>query len=151
MATPETFLTLGQAAKATNKGKGTISKAIASGKLSVASKEGNQYKIDPSELFRVFPAYTIKETERNVSNERLETQEETPKYSGIKRELELTQEMLRKEESAHAETKMEKLRLLDMLENQTRLLTHIREEADKSLQKPVERKGGFWATLLGKN
>jgi excisionase family DNA binding protein len=47
--------TIGQAADATGKPKSTISRAIKSGRIS-ASKDGNKYQIDPSELHRVFPA-----------------------------------------------------------------------------------------------
>ncbi|MEP5731959.1 MAG: excisionase family DNA-binding protein [Sulfitobacter sp.] len=47
--------TLGQAATETGKPKSTISRAIKSGRIS-ATKTGNKYEIDASELFRVFPA-----------------------------------------------------------------------------------------------
>lgn len=148
MATPETFLTLGQAAKATGKGKGTLSKAVKSGKLSVAHKEGNQYKIDPAELFRVFPypQQGEQETKKNVSSEQMETPSETSRNAILEVELRLTQQMLRKEEAAHAETKSEKLRLLDTLESQTRLLTHI--TAETAAQK--QNKKGFLGWLTSK-
>lgn len=48
-------LSIGQAATETGKPKSTISRAIHSGRIS-ARKVGNRYEIDPSELFRVFPA-----------------------------------------------------------------------------------------------
>jgi excisionase family DNA binding protein len=57
-------LTIGQAAKETGKPKSTISRAIKSGKIS-AIKNGNRYEIDPSELFRVFPATVAQPSERN--------------------------------------------------------------------------------------
>lgn len=46
---------IGQAAIETGKPKSTISRAIKTGRIS-AKKVGNRYEIDPSELFRVFPA-----------------------------------------------------------------------------------------------
>lgn len=49
-----TLLTLGQAAKEVGLSKPTLSEAIKKGRLS-ARKEGNQYQIDPAELFRVWP------------------------------------------------------------------------------------------------
>ncbi len=68
------YMTLSQAAKACGKSKGTLSKAVSSGKLSVAEKnDDGSFKIDPAELFRVFP----KETETQ-ENEQLETPCETP-------------------------------------------------------------------------
>ena len=47
--------TLGQAAKAVGKAKGTISNAIKSGRLSASKNDKGQYEIDPSELHRVYP------------------------------------------------------------------------------------------------
>ena len=49
------YLTLGQAAREAGVAKSTISKALASGKLSYREKNSDGYKIDPAELFRVFP------------------------------------------------------------------------------------------------
>ena len=46
--------TLGQAAKATNRSKGTISGDIKSGKLSAEKLENGSYAIDASELIRVY-------------------------------------------------------------------------------------------------
>lgn len=51
---------------------------------------------------------------------------------------ELEQKSRIKEEEAHAETKAEKRRLLEILENQTRLLTHIQEE-NAAKPKPKKR------------
>jgi hypothetical protein len=50
------FLTLGQAAKESGKQKSTILDAIRSGRLSASKDDKNQWQIDPSELFRVYPA-----------------------------------------------------------------------------------------------
>jgi hypothetical protein len=49
-------LSLGQAAKQVGKSKSTITRAIQSGKLSAQRQDDNSYKIEPSELFRVWPA-----------------------------------------------------------------------------------------------
>ena len=52
------YLSLNQAAKETGKSPSTISRAIKSGKLSIAEKcEDGSFKIDPAELFRVFPQH----------------------------------------------------------------------------------------------
>jgi len=48
-------LSLRQAAEATGKSKSTISKALTSGKITYMSKDETGYKIEPSELFRVYP------------------------------------------------------------------------------------------------
>ena len=46
--------TLGQASKATGKGKTTIQRAISKGVISAEKTENGEYRIDPSELHRVF-------------------------------------------------------------------------------------------------
>jgi len=53
MNTP--LLSLNQAAKAAQKSPSTIHKYLKNGRLSYISKDDNGYKIDPSELYRVFP------------------------------------------------------------------------------------------------
>jgi hypothetical protein len=49
------ILTLGQAAKAANVSKSTISRAIKEGRLSSNRNDSGEYEIDPAELFRVYP------------------------------------------------------------------------------------------------
>jgi len=51
--------TLGEAAKATGKSKAAISKAIKSGRISASKQTDGVYKIDPSELHRVYPPVSI--------------------------------------------------------------------------------------------
>lgn len=68
--------TLGQAAKATGKSKSTISKALKNGIISGEKGPNGAFKIDPSELHRVFPANSMEEqseTTKNAEKERLET------------------------------------------------------------------------------
>ena len=68
--------TLGQAAKATGKSKSTISKALKNGTISAEKGVNGAFKIDPSELHRVFPANSIKERQQvteNTTKEHLET------------------------------------------------------------------------------
>jgi hypothetical protein len=48
-------LTLGQAAEAAKRSKTTISRAIASGRLSAARDPAGNWAIEPVELFRAFP------------------------------------------------------------------------------------------------
>lgn len=49
------MLSLGQAAKAAGISKATLSKALASGRVSYVSKGTAGYQLDPAEVFRVFP------------------------------------------------------------------------------------------------
>ena len=47
--------TLGEAARAVGKSKGTISKAIKSGKISAVKQENGSFRIEAAELHRVYP------------------------------------------------------------------------------------------------
>lgn len=69
--------TLSSAAKELGKSKATISRAIHSGKLSAVKNESGGYKIQASELFRVYPR---NETKRPQKNEKQPTSgtHETP-------------------------------------------------------------------------
>ncbi len=75
--------------------KGTVSKALKSGRLSYAEKTDNGYLIDTSELFRAFPP---KQPE-TVETARLETRtgnvETLMETGGLHREVELLREQLR--------------------------------------------------------
>ena len=100
------FLSLGQAAKHSGKSKSTISKALKSGKLSYISKGKNGYKIDPSELHRVYP-YVVG---INVQNEQVETSNETALLREmLEREREIVkdlQERLSKSEEIREEQRL---------------------------------------------
>jgi hypothetical protein len=81
-------MSLGQAAKQALVSKATISKALASGRLSYVSKSSAGYQIDPAELFRVFPPKPL----ATVESERSETPVETGKSEADRIELQLLRE-----------------------------------------------------------
>lgn len=68
-------LSLGQAAKEAGVSKATISRAVKTGKLS-ANKAGNQYEIDPAELFRVYPRNVSETEKRNDTQPPSETEKD---------------------------------------------------------------------------
>ena len=63
------YLSLGKAAKEAGVAKSTISKALSSGKLSYREKNSDGYKIDPAELFRVYPKITKTDADELSSND----------------------------------------------------------------------------------
>jgi excisionase family DNA binding protein len=67
------MLTLGQAAKQCGVSKGTLSKAIASGKLSATRREDGSWSIDGAELTRYFEANAHRFRPETVPSEQLET------------------------------------------------------------------------------
>lgn len=78
-------LTLGGAAKEAGVSKGTLSKAVKSGKLSADKNEDGSFAIDPAELFRVFP-----KQQETVENEHLETPGNTIETVRLQADLEAT-------------------------------------------------------------
>jgi len=72
MVRTATYLTLSQASKETGKSKSVISKALKDGTMSYVAKDESGYKIDPAELFRVFPQNPVleREIERSRTPER---------------------------------------------------------------------------------
>lgn len=94
--------TLGEAAKATGKSKATISKAIKSGRISASKDETGAFRIDPSELHRVYPP--------TPKNEQQETQKVTPAnaqdlgdFKALQARLEAAQERLSDKEAVIAD------------------------------------------------
>lgn len=71
------YLSLSEAAKEAGRSKSTIFKALKNGDLSYKDKTAAGYKIDPAELFRVFPR-NASESFVNDDSKRLRTAEETP-------------------------------------------------------------------------
>lgn len=98
--------TLGTAAKATGKSKATISKAIKNGRISAQKDETGAFRIQPSELHRVYPPIT--KTEHN----------ETPDQQGDK-------EALIRELQARIEMATERLQDKDSV------IADLKEDRDK--------------------
>ena len=71
----------------------TIKKAIDNGDLSVAEKTSRGFKIDASELFRVFPRKTI-ERSQSVRIEQTETVENSKEIQALERTLKVMEDQL---------------------------------------------------------
>ncbi len=127
-----TYLSLGEAAKAAGVAKGTISKALKSGKLSYADKTPAGYQIDPAELFRAFP----RKQPETVKNERLETPKETVKTVVLRAQLEAAERR-----AATAEADRDAWR-----EQAQRLALTDQRTAQQPTPQP-----GFWSRLFGRS
>lgn len=104
-----------QAAERVGKSIPTITRAIKSGKLSASKRDGGGYDIDPSELFRVWPAIS---NDTNVTPKKLEN--ETPNSNKVlEREIELLREMLEKTEADRDGWKEQANRVTALIEDQT--------------------------------
>jgi hypothetical protein len=126
--------------------KGTVSKALKSGRLSYAEKTDNGYLIDTSELFRVFPPKQ-KET---VSETRSDTpigNVETPINSGgLQREIELLREQLQDRDGVVADLRQR----LDKSEEERRE-AQARVIGLLTGPEPTESKRGFFGRLFGRS
>jgi ribosomal protein S9 len=126
------YYTLGQAAKATGVSKTTISKAIATGKISVFEKNKEGFKIEPSELHRVFPLVT----ETSNQNLTIDNTKETGVTASLETEIRLLREMLKREQEQNQF-------LQEQLARTTLLL-------DATRQSEQQKQGGFFARLFQK-
>lgn len=61
------MLTLTEATEQTSKSKSTLIRAIKSGKLSAQRNEHGDYRVEPSELFRVYKPVTHQDESKNAS------------------------------------------------------------------------------------
>lgn len=81
-------VSLSEGARLTGRSKGTLSKALTTGKLSYVEKSDAGYLIDTSELFRVFPP----KRQETVAEVRSETPKETPETIALRVEVEMLRE-----------------------------------------------------------
>ncbi len=88
------YLTLGEASKETGVQKSTLSKALKSGKLSYFEKTSAGYKIEPSELFRIYPRKPQGTVSDTTGSERLDTPERNPDFIRLQVEVEQLRERL---------------------------------------------------------
>lgn len=94
--------TLGEAAKATGKSKATISKAIKSGRISASKDDTGAFRIDPSELHRVYPPTPSGEQEETRKAATVNTQE-TGDFKALQARLEAAHERLADKEAVIAD------------------------------------------------
>lgn len=136
------FLSLSQAAGVTGKSKSVLFKALKEGKLSHQGKDERGYKIEPSELFRVFG-----KNSENCTEIKFLKQQTTPQIdleNTIKiRELELRLEMERQEKAIFREQvrKIEQERDDWKQQAQTLLLQQMTKGAEE--EKPKKKLGLF--------
>lgn len=111
-------LSASQAAKETGKSIPTITRAIKSGKLSAEKQEGGGFLIDPSELFRVFPAIT---SNSNVTPSTLGI--ETPSETRVLEvEVQMLRERLAEKDGIIDDLRTDRDHWRDQAERATRLL-----------------------------
>jgi excisionase family DNA binding protein len=130
-------MTLGQAAKAAGKAKGTILKAIKDGDLSAPKDERGRYKIDPAELHRLYTIQPLETVSDRAEKPQLTT-ELTIKNSTLEAELRAERAIRERIEAEVEDLKRQRDQWQAQAEAQTRLLAKpadVPKEAQKSLSR----------------
>lgn len=126
--------------------KGTVSKAIKSGRLSYTEKTDNGYLIDMAELFRVFPP----KKPETVDDSRLETPNgnlgNPANSTGLQREIQLLREQLQDRDGVVADLRHR----LDKSEEERRE-AQARVIGLLTGPEPLETKRGFFSRLFGRS
>jgi len=86
--------TAGTAAKAVGKTKSTITKAIASGKLSAIKNDNGAWEIDASELYRVYPPTPLEIVEIEHKDTLKETGRNSKEIQALERLLKAAEEQI---------------------------------------------------------
>jgi|TARA_R110002124_G_scaffold48144_2_gene142401 transposase len=143
-------LTLGQAAKAAKRSKGTLSKALNSGGISAEKDDKGRWQIDPSELSRWMSANPF----QNGAENQYETPLETHENSALNVEVKMLRERI---DTMTAERDRERGQLVDQIEDlrarldgaeaeRVRLNALLTDQREKT-EAPAKR--SFWARLVG--
>jgi hypothetical protein len=127
-------MTISEAAQWTGKERSTLFKAIQKGRISGRKTEDGQWMIDPAELARVYPQA------KNVTAE----VSETIPYRSQDGDMAVLKQFIAHLEKQLEDAQGQRDRLLSVVENQTRLITHLSETASE----PARR--SFWQRLRGK-
>ena len=96
--------TAGTAAKAVGKTKSTITKAIASGKISAVKNSRGWWEIEVAELHRVYPPSPAD----TVEIERIERHDTPVETGGNSREIEVLERLLKAAEEQLADVKVDR-------------------------------------------
>tara|TARA_Y100000389_G_C17236218_1_gene400704 strand:+ start:259 stop:627 length:369 start_codon:yes stop_codon:yes gene_type:complete len=86
--------TAGTAAKAVGKTKSTITKAIASGKLSAIKNDNGAWEIDASELYRVYPPTPLETVEIEQNDTLKEVDGNSKEIEALERLLKAAEEQI---------------------------------------------------------
>ena len=86
--------TAGTAAKAVGKTKSTITKAIASGKLSAIKNDNGAWEIDASELYRVYPPTPLETVEIEQNDTLKEMGRNSKEIEALERLLKAAEEQI---------------------------------------------------------
>lgn len=130
------YLTLGEAARTVGKSKATISNYINSGKLAVIQRDKSGFKIDPAELFRVFPS----NSEQKRLTEQSERQNPEIELFTLRAKMEAAEQRI-----ADKDREINDLRKrLDLESEERRKLTLMLMSPPAKEAPPAPKKSSWW-------
>ncbi len=77
------YLSLREAAEAVGTSKSTLFRAIRAGRISATRDDDGQFRIDPAELFRVYPPADLERSAPMRATPQVMTQDATPSDAGL--------------------------------------------------------------------
>jgi excisionase family DNA binding protein len=145
------YFTLGEAARTAGVSKPTLSKAVKEGRLSAEKQLDGSYRIQPAELFRVYPPETAKNRLEGTGFDATETPDANPLISQEVAQLREQLAILGGEREREREQLTSQItdlrRRLDEEASERRKLTAIltdqRQPKAPDLA-PLQNAGGFW-------
>lgn len=126
---------LSEAAKVAGVSKSTIFRAVKTGKIS-AERDGSEYRIDASELFRVFPVKQPETVQRHDAEPHVAQVGETAKDV----EIRMLRELLDAKDQ-QIETLQQSLRLIEKM---------VPEKSESSAADVAVSHRGWWSRLTGR-
>lgn len=135
------YVTLGEAAKLTGKSKTSILRAIKNGRLSYAEKNEHSYKIDPAELFRVYPAVSNSNHPKSNSTSQQIGTESNPvtliEVTALRERLEAVTEQLRQSKEYCQDLKNERDRWQQQADHWRQQATGLLEDKRLHSRNPL--------------
>ena len=125
--------TLGEAAKVTGMTKAALSKAISKGRISAEKDDTGRFRIDPSELHRIYPPVNT----APLKSEQEQTQETVAENKELKARVDLLGELLKQVQGER-----------DNLREQNTRLTALLPSPRSKPEEP-EKPKGFFKRLFG--
>ena len=138
------YLTLGQAAKVTGKSKSTIFKAIKNGTLSFVEQTSAGYKLNPDEVFLVFPP-NDSSVSHDARSRTFQVSTETTENDYLKRENELLRKQIERERE---QSDYWRAQATALLTHQTEPGPEPAQETNQQNISPVNSR--LWVKLFGR-
>lgn len=145
------YISLSKAAKLTGKSKSVLSNAIKKGRISAVQNDKGHWDIETSELFRVYPAHNQelpKNGSSTTSKNDLVPAKEPLEHRLLEQKIEFKDEKILMLEQQLEEAKEREQELRNILNQNTKLLTHYSDKEKQQLEQlepePVKRKWSWF-------